>query len=102
LVPLVKISYTQKASGENIKIDDIESILRDHYGVIYTDASKYQKEVIDVEKSLPKFGKKISEIDSKYDVHKVCLNEPDFDERQFYLQGILTFFIDGASKVDIN
>lgn len=30
------------------------------------------------------------------------MNEKNFDERQFYLQGILTFFIDGASKVDIN
>jgi hypothetical protein len=84
LVPLVKISYTQKATGST-KLDDIEEKLRDHYGVIYTDASKYQTEVLNAEKTLPKFGTKISEIDSAYDVHKVCLNEANFDERQFYL-----------------
>ena len=52
----MKISYTKKAPGDNTKLDNIEEKLRDHYGVIYTDASKYQKEVIDVEKTLPKFG----------------------------------------------
>jgi hypothetical protein len=79
-VPLVKITYASKAPGST-KLDNIEEKLRDHYGVIYTDGSKFQKEVLDVEKSLPRFGTKISEIDSKYDVHKICLNEQNFDER---------------------
>ena len=106
LVPLVKISYSKIApSGAKDQIDDIEGKLRDHYGVIYTDASKYQTEVLEKEKSIAKFGQKLCEVSSgnkTFDLHKVCLTEPEFDEKQFYLQGILTFFIDGASKVDVN
>lgn len=56
-MPLVQISYTKIApSGAKDQIDDIEGKLRDHYGVIYTDPKKYQVEVLEVEKSLPKFG----------------------------------------------
>lgn len=57
LVPLVQISYTKIApSGAKDQIDDIEGKLRDHYGVIYTDPKKYQVEVLEVEKTIPKFG----------------------------------------------
>jgi hypothetical protein len=61
---------------------------------------------LEVEKTLPKYGQKLGEVKSNcgksFDTHKVCLTEEIFDEKQFFLQGILTFFIDGASKVDIN
>lgn len=85
LVPLVKISYTKIApSGAKDQIDDIEGKLRDHYGVIYTDATKYQMEVLEKEKSLPKYGQKLCEVSSgnkTFDLHKVCLTEPEFDEK---------------------
>ena len=79
-VPLVKISYSKKAPETTVGLDDIEKKLRDHYGVIYTDPIKYQKEVLDYEKTLKKFGNKIGEIDG-YDMHKVCLTEAIFDEK---------------------
>ena len=86
LVPLVKISYTKIApSGAKDQIDDIEAKLRDHYGVIFTDPKKYQHEVLEVEKTLPKFGSKLGEVKSSsgktFDLHKVCLTEEGFDER---------------------
>jgi hypothetical protein len=45
LVPLVRISYDKKAPSF-ARVDDIEGKLRNHFGVIYTDAAKYQTEVI--------------------------------------------------------
>jgi len=55
LRPLVNVRYEKKAPSF-AKIDDIEAILRDHYGVIYTDAQEFQEKVINEEKQIPKFG----------------------------------------------
>ena len=100
LVPLVEIMYTKKAPA-CANIDEIEDKLRDHYGKIYTDPIAYQKEVLDVEKILEKYGNKVSEVTSyngkKYDLHKVNVLEKDFKDKQFYLQSMLIWFIDGAS-----
>ena len=87
-MPLVQISYTSRAPAF-ANIDNIEEKFRDHYGKIYTDAALYQKEVLEPEKTLGKFGTKVCEIKSTtekvYDMHKICLNEEDFEDRQFYL-----------------
>ena len=60
---------------------------------------------MDKEAQESKYGTKLTEVqgkNGKFDLHKVCVNEKDFKEKQFYLQAILTFFIDGASQIDIN
>lgn len=74
MVPLVKVSYTKKAPLF-ANIDNIEKKLEDHYGKLYTDASLYQAEVLDWEKSAPRFGAKVANITSTkgkvYDLYKV-------------------------------
>jgi len=79
LVPLVLISYSSKAPA-SASIEDIEEKLRTHYGKIYTEGALYQKEVLDEEKTLGKFGEKICQIssassDKTFDLNKVCTNE---------------------------
>lgn len=105
MVPLVQITWEKKAPSFT-SIDNIEEKLRDYYGKIYTDPQLYQVEVLDVEKNLPKYGTKLCEIESskgkKFSLHKASITEPTFQDRQFYMQAILTFFIDGASIIDVN
>ena len=105
LVPLVQIHFTKKAPSFALNIDNIEEKLRDHFGKIYTDPVQFQIEVLDKEAQEPKYGKKVTEIvgkTGKFDLHKIPVGEKDFKDKQFYLQAILTFFIDGASQIDIN
>ena len=105
LVPLLRVSYEKKAPAF-APIDDVEQVLRDHYGKLYTDAAKFQTEVLDKEKHLPRFGSKLAEVTckqgKKFAVHKVCMNEETFCDWQFSLQCALTFFIDAASKLEIS
>lgn len=107
-MPLVRVSYTEKAPA-SASVEDIEEKLRTHYGKIYTDGALYQTEVLDQEKQLGKFGEKLCTITQKqggktFDLNKVCTDEETggFQERQYYLQGLLTFFIDAASKVEVS
>lgn len=104
LVPFIRISYSKKAPAF-APIDDIEAKFKDHYGKIYTDAQLYNVEVLEAEKKAEKFGKETGQIssgDKKYEVRKVRLDSDDFQEKQFYLQSVLSFFIDGASQIEAN
>jgi histone acetyltransferase 1 len=105
LVPLIQISYSKKAPMF-APIDDIEAKLRDHYGTIYTDPVKFEQEVVQREQKQEKYGQKITSINSStgavYDLHKVNIREGDFTDKQFYLQSVLTWFIDGVSQIEVN
>ena len=46
LIPFVSVTYEKKAPLLVAKIDDIEEMLRKHYGTIYTDKDKYVQEVL--------------------------------------------------------
>ena len=87
LVPLVRVTYTEKAPA-SASVDDIEEKLRNHYGKIYTDAAKYQQEVLDEEKKLGKFGDKLCTLTAKqggktFDLNKICTTAENdgFQER---------------------
>ena len=103
LVPYVQITYQKKAPSF-ASVDNIEEKLQTHFGKIYTDYQLYEKEVLQKEDG--KYGTKVTQIETKtgakFDVHKVNVYEKDFSDRQFYLQSILSFFIDGASAIELN
>ena len=46
------IKYEKKASQVGLfgKVDDIEAMLKKHYGTVYTDKQKFITEVLDYEK----------------------------------------------------
>ena len=60
LIPLVQISYTKKAPAFAVNVTNIDKILTDHFGTIYTDVQKYQSEVLDWEAKCPMLGQTIS------------------------------------------
>lgn len=79
------MTHTKKAEG-NVQVDDVLDLLSKHYGRVYTDHELFQKEVLNEEKNLEMFGKKISEFkigEKKYQINKVCTEEQHqkFDER---------------------
>lgn len=102
MVPLVQISWQKKAPAF-ANIDNIEEKLRDHYGEIYTDPALFHAKVVESEKHEARFGAKVGEITTvqgkEYELYKMKANsdERGFKEKQFYLQSMLTWFIDGAS-----
>jgi GNAT superfamily N-acetyltransferase len=91
-----------------VMADDINQKLQDHYGKIYTDAQKFETEVLAKERQMGSFGEKVAEVESggnekrTFEVRKVCMTEEGFAEQQFYLQGLLTFFVDAANKIEIS
>ena len=50
LIPFVSVNYEKKAPLF-AKIDDIEEMVRKHYGTIWTDKDKYVQEVLEFEKT---------------------------------------------------
>lgn len=50
LIPLVQITYKKKAPIF-AKIDDVEAMLRKHYGQIYTDRDTFEREVLAKERN---------------------------------------------------
>jgi len=99
----VRVSHSKKVpDGLEVVADNIEEVLEKHYGKIYTDSKVYQSEVLDKEKALPAFGTKVGELssgDKEFEIRKVCMTEENFVDWQYYMQAVLTFFIDAASKV---
>ena len=101
LIPCVKISYTKKAPPF-AKIDDIEQLLRKHFGTLYTDAEKYEAEVLAPERaSADKPGQPYEE-DEKVEVRRVYLSDETFLPQNYFLQALLPFFIDGAVVIETN
>lgn len=79
------MTHAKKAEG-NVQVDDVLDLLSKHYGRVYTDHELFQKEVLNEEKNLEMFGKKISEFqigEKKYQINKVCTEEQHqkFNER---------------------
>jgi len=71
--PLVKVSYDKKAPESAAgKIDDVEAILRKHYGQIWTSMADFNNQVLQVERSLPRFGEVVHKTD-EYELRKVNL-----------------------------
>ena len=50
LIPFVNVTYEKKAPLF-AKIDDIEEMIRKHYGTIYTDKDKFVQEVLAFEQT---------------------------------------------------
>ena len=106
LIPFVQITYEKKAPGFLNKVDNIEEMIRKHYGTIYTDKEVYAQEVLKMEQvqwTLP--GTQFSTLgeEGKPDnflVRRVRLSDSTFHEQNFYAQALLPFFIEGASPVE--
>ena len=99
LIPYLQVNYVRKAPPF-AKIDDIEQLLRKHYGTIYTDLSKYESEVLAQENmALP--GDEFKSYDAEDQVvHRVRLSDSTFHQQNFYFQALLPFFIEGAVIVE--
>ena len=53
LIPFMTVAYERKASEVSLfaQIDDVEAMIKKHYGTVYTDKELFVKEVLEYEKN---------------------------------------------------